>query len=71
MLVEISKVSKNGSGPLVTDTTEYLSADDEDRVLVAQASTKVDKKGVISEESISARVKGDFPIVSPEEVDYV
>ena len=65
------KVSKNGSGPLVTDTTEYLSADDEDRVLVAQASTKVDKKGVISEENIRARVKGDFPIVSPEEVDYV
>ena len=65
------KVEKNGSGPIVTDKTQYLSADDEDRVLVAQASTKLNKKGVISEQSIRARVKGDFPIVSPDEVDYI
>ena len=65
------RVEKNGSGSIVTDNTEYLSADDEDRVLVAQASTKIDSKGVISEDLIRARVKGDFPIVSPSEVDYV
>ena len=65
------KVEKSDSGPVVTDNTEYLSADDEDRVLVAQASTKLDNKGVIAEEKIRARVKGDFPIVSPNEVDYV
>ena len=65
------KVSKNGKGAIVTDLTEYLSADDEDRVLVAQASTKVDDKSVISEDKIRARVKGDFPIVSPTEVDYI
>ncbi len=56
------KVEKNGSGPVVTDKTQYLSADDEDRVLVAQASTKLDDKGAISEENIRARVKGDFPL---------
>ena len=65
------KVEKNGVGPLVTDDTEYLSADDEDRVLVAQASTKLDNKGVIAERNIRARVKGDFPIVNPEQVDYI
>ena len=65
------KVEKNGSGPVVTDKTQYLSADDEDRVLVAQASTKLDNKGAISEENIRARVKGDFPIVSPDEVDFI
>ena len=65
------KVEKNEFGPVVTDKTKYLSADDEDRVLVAQASTKLDNKGAISEESIRARVKGDFPMVSPEEVDFV
>ena len=65
------KVEMSDSGPVVTDNTEYLSADDEDRVLVAQASTKLDNKGVIAEEKIRARVKGDFPIVSPNEVDYV
>ncbi|MEL0208666.1 MAG: DNA-directed RNA polymerase subunit beta, partial [Gammaproteobacteria bacterium] len=65
------KVEKNGSGPIVTDKTQYLSADDEDRVLVAQASTKLNKKGAISEQNIRARVKGDFPIVSPDEVDFI
>jgi len=65
------KVKKNGAGPLVTDNTEYLSADDEDRVLVAQASTAIDNKGVIAEQFIRARVKGDFPIVSPDEVDFI
>ena len=65
------RVEKNGAGSIVTDNTEYLSADDEDRVLVAQASTKINDKGVISEDLIRARVKGDFPIVSPSEVDYV
>ena len=65
------RVEKNGAGSIVTDNTEYLSADDEDRVLVAQASTKINSKGIISEDLIRARVKGDFPIVSPSEVDYV
>ena len=65
------KVDKNGVGSVVTDKTEYLSADDEDRVLVAQASTEIDQKGEITEDLIRARVKGDFPIVSPSEVDYV
>ena len=65
------KVEKNGLGSIVTDKTEYLSADDEDRVLVAQASTQINEKGAISESLIRARVKGDFPIVSPSEVDYV
>ena len=44
------KVKKNGAGSIVSNDTEYLSADDEDRVLVAQALTQVDNKGVISED---------------------
>jgi DNA-directed RNA polymerase subunit beta len=55
----------------VSDNIEYLSADDEDRVLVAQASTQIDKSGKIIEDRIRARVKGDFPIVGPADVDYI
>ena len=65
------RVEKNGVGPVVTDKTEYLSADDEDRVFVAQASTQLSTKGVIEEQSIRARMKGDFPIIDPKEVDYI
>ena len=55
----------------MTNKIEYLSADDEDRVLVAQASTDRNDDGKLLEEKIRARVKGDFPIVSPEDVDFV
>ena len=65
------RVEKNGVGPVVTDKTEYLSADDEDRVFVAQASTQLSTEGVIEEQSIRARMKGDFPIIDPKEVDYI
>lgn len=65
------KVRKNDQGSTVTNKTEYLSADDEDRVLVAQASTERDDKGKIVEDKIRARVKGDFPIVDPTDVDYI
>ncbi|MBH09244.1 MAG: DNA-directed RNA polymerase subunit beta [Candidatus Marinimicrobia bacterium] len=61
----------NGKGSFVSDQIEYLSADDEDRVLVAQASTEIDKSGKIIEEKIRARVKGDFPIVGPNDVNYI
>ena len=65
------KVKKSAKGSFLTDNTQYLSADDEDRVLVAQASTSVDESGIIVEGKIRARVKGDFPIVTPSEVDFV
>ena len=65
------KIRKLLGESVVTNSIEYLSADDEDRVLVAQASTKRNDKGNLIEEKIRARVKGDFPIVSPEDVQYV
>ncbi len=63
-------IKKNGHSVL-TDDIKYLSADDEDRVMVAQASTEVDGNKNIVEKQIRTRVKGDFPIVGPESVDYV
>ena len=70
----------NGSGKttllrhiagLNSNNIKYLSADDEDRVMVAQASTELDSEKNIIEKNIRTRVKGDFPIVGPESVDYV
>ena len=63
-------VKKNGHS-VVTDDIKYLSADDEDRVMVAQANTEMDESMNIVEKHIRTRVKGDFPIVGPESVDYV
>ena len=65
------KVNKKNGKSIVTNNIEYLSADDEDRVMVAQAKTEVDSDKNIIEKNIRTRVKGDFPIVGPESVDYV
>jgi len=65
------EVVKSNGLSRVTDKIKYLSADDEDRVMVAQASTELDSKKNIIEKNIRTRVKGDFPIVGPESVDYV
>ena len=63
-------VKKNGFSN-VTDNIKFLSADDEDRVMVAQANTEMDDAKNIIEQNIRTRVKGDFPIVGPDSVDYV
>ena len=65
------EVVKNNGNSEVTNNIRFLSADDEDRVMVAQANTEMDDFKNIIEKNIRTRVKGDFPIVGPESVDYV
>jgi len=55
----------------VTKKIEYLSADDEDRYIIAQANAPVDKDGRFLSKRIKARFRGEFPIVPPEKVDYM
>ena len=63
-------VIKNGEA-FVTDDIEYLSADDEDRVLIAQSDREIEKSKKITDESVRVRIKGDFPMVGPERVEYM
>ena len=65
------EVVKDSGSSKVTNKIKFLSADDEDRVMVAQANTEMDDAKNIIEKNIRTRVKGDFPIVGPESVDYV
>lgn len=55
----------------VTDKIEYLTAEKEDGLIIAPASTLVDKDGKILEERVKARQSGDFVMVDPESVDYI
>jgi len=45
----------------------YLSAEDEDNQMIAQANAEVDGKGNFLTKRVKARLKGDFPIVPPAE----
>ncbi|ACC98977.1 DNA-directed RNA polymerase, beta subunit [Elusimicrobium minutum Pei191] len=55
----------------VTDNFEYLTADQEDDLMVAQSNTPLTDSGKINTDMVSCRVRSDYPIVSPSEVDYM
>jgi len=55
----------------VTDKIEYLSADQEDKYVIAQANAPVDDHGRFTNDVISCRFRGDFPKKKPEEIDYM
>ncbi|MCS3651791.1 DNA-directed RNA polymerase subunit beta [Salinibacter ruber] len=55
----------------VTDRVEYLSAEEEDQATVAQANAPIDDDGHFERDEVRCRHQGDFPIVDPEEVDYM
>ena len=62
---------QNDKDAFVTQEIKYLSAEDEDRSIIAQPNIAVDEKGKIVESQVRARIKGDFPIVNPEEIQYM
>ena len=55
----------------VTKTIEYLSAIDGEKYIIAEATSPLDEKGHLTGETVSARVGGDFKMVSPQEVEYM
>ena len=49
----------------------FLSAEEEDLAKIAQANVPVDEKGNFLEDKIKSRQTGDFPILEPNEVEYM
>ncbi len=57
---------------VVSDDIEYLTADEEDRHVVAQANSPIDDKGSFTEERVLVRRKGgEVEFVLATEVDYM
>jgi len=55
----------------VRNEIEYLSADDEEQLYIAQANAPIDEEGKFVNERVQVRSQGDFPLVSPEVVNYM
>ena len=55
----------------VTDIVEYMSADIEDKYIIAQASEPLDKNGNFINKKIKVRILDDIAEVTPDKVDYV
>jgi DNA-directed RNA polymerase subunit beta len=55
----------------VTSDIDYLSAIEGEDYIIAEATSPVDKKGYLVGDAVSARVGGDFKMVTPKEVQYM
>ncbi|GAA0596948.1 DNA-directed RNA polymerase subunit beta [Virgibacillus siamensis] len=55
----------------VTADIDYLTADEEDNYVVAQANAKLDEDGTFSDEEVIARFRGENTVVPREKLDYM
>ena len=49
----------------------YLTAEEEDNKIIAQACTGMDDEGNITDEMLKARQIADYPIVTPDQLDLI
>jgi len=58
----------NGGKVDVKADVIYLSAEEEDNKMIAQANALVNEKGEFQSNRVKARLMGDFPVVEPKEL---
>ncbi|WP_291856205.1 DNA-directed RNA polymerase subunit beta [Marinilabilia sp.] len=63
--VETSKVDLTNEGVF------YLTAEEEESKIIAQANAPLDESGVFANNKVKARHDGDFPLIDREEVDLM
>jgi len=72
----IAKMTKGGVtevsvNAFVSEAIQYLSADEEDRFMIAQANATIDEKDQFTDERISARFHQKFLDTQADRVDYM
>ena len=55
----------------VTNKIDWLSANEEEEVRIAQANAPLDGKGTFVNEFVLCRERGDFPLLRPDDIDYM
>ena len=61
----------DGVASITSEDVVYLSAEDEAQSIIAQANANIDSVGKFSDKLIKSRHQGDFPLVSPKELEYM
>jgi DNA-directed RNA polymerase subunit beta len=59
---------KNGK---VVEEIEFLTAEREDAVTIAQANAILDDHGRFTEEKVKARYQSDYPVTEPDKIQYM
>jgi len=63
---------KVSEGKVVVDSTPtYLSAEEEEAKVIAQANAPISPDGTFINEKVKVREEGDFPVVEPETIDFM
>ena len=62
---------KDGKVSSKPEDVIYLSAEDEDSSLIAQANAPIRKDGTFKNDIVKARMEGDFPQVAPDQLNYM
>ncbi len=57
--------------PVVTKITAWLSANEEESARIAQANAPLSPEGGFQNEFVLCRERGDFPLLRPDEIDYM
>jgi len=57
-------------GKINLNKVTYLTAEEEENKLIAQANIDYDKSGKITSEKVIARDQADFPVVTPDTINY-
>ncbi|ADQ15347.1 DNA-directed RNA polymerase subunit beta [Halanaerobium hydrogeniformans] len=55
----------------VTENIDYLTADEEDKYIIAQANSELDEENKFVSEFVVARKRGDILEVHPDDIDYM
>ena len=57
--------------PFVSDDVEYLSADAEDKYVIAQANSPLNEYNEFSDDRISCRQHSDFTVTTPDNINFI
>ena len=62
------RVVKNGK---VSNEIEWLDANREEDVIIAQANARVNEDGTFTNDLVLCRQRGDVPLIPPDRIDYM
>ena len=62
---------KVDNGIVAIDEPIYLSAEEEEGMKIAQSNLELKEDGAIVLDRVIAREEGDFPVVNPDEINYM
>ncbi len=57
-------------GGRVSSSVKFLSADVEDKYVIAQANARIDAAGRFQDKLVRCRHRGNFPLLSPKEIHF-